>query len=109
MADYTQTPGNLNILAVVGDDISISLDFDVVLTGYTFVSEILVQQYGATKKVPFTVTNNNLANGLITLSLTDTQTTAIGECNKCPWYLKWTSSGAATTTVLSGQFTLNRP
>jgi len=107
MAYIEQNPGELNIFAVVGDDISIPLNFDIALTGYTFSAILLWQQNGVTKEVVITVTNTNLADGIITLSLTDAQTTSIGEVTNRPWYLVWTSGGVSRT-VLAGNFTLNR-
>lgn len=104
---YEQNPGELNIQAVVGNDISMPLNFDVNLTGYTFESIIKTQQNGVTKEVPFTVTNTDLSAGIITLALTDAQTQSIGEVNNVPWYLNWTS-GSNTRTILAGNFTLNR-
>lgn len=107
MATYEQLPGNMNISANVGDDISIPLLFDIPLTGYTFTATILLEQSGVTKQQAITVTPTNLAGGIITLSLTDAQTTAMGELNKRPWYLVGTVGGV-TRTWLSGLFSLNR-
>lgn len=38
MADLQQIPGALNITVTAIDDMSIALDFDISLTGYTFTS-----------------------------------------------------------------------
>ena len=76
MATYTQIPAELDIEVGAGDDLSILLDFDISLTGYTFVSKV-VQAYSGTETT-VTCTNTDLANGQVTISLTDTQITSIG-------------------------------
>ena len=47
------------------------------LTGYTFIALVHVADTGT--DVSMTVTNTNLAGGVITLSLTDVQIAAIGK------------------------------
>jgi hypothetical protein len=98
MADFQQIPGELNIEIGLGDDLSQLIDFDIVLTGYTFVSKV---EHGATT-TDITVTNTNLATGQITLGLTDAQITAIGSGSH-RWYLAWTT-GTTTRRVLAGTF-----
>jgi len=100
MATYEQLPGTLNIVTTTQDDLSILLDFDISLTGYTFVSYV---QYGSSQTA-ITVTNTNLAAGQITLSLTDAQLTAIGN-GTYGWYLKW-NNGTADRKILAGEFTI---
>ena len=107
-ASVNDVPGQLDIYATVGDDWSMPLNFDLNMTGYSFESWVLVQQAGTTKKQELTVTETDLASGIITLSLTDAQTTNLGEINKRPWYLVWTTGGNETRTVLAGNFSLNR-
>jgi hypothetical protein len=100
MADIEQLPGELNITTTADDDLSVLLDFDVVLTGYTFVAK--VEHYQTTTTI--TVTNTDLAAGKITISLTNTQLTAIG-AGIHKWYLNWTT-GTTDRRVLAGTFTI---
>jgi hypothetical protein len=99
MADLTQIPGTLNIKTTAVDDLSFLLDFDVVLTGYTFSSKVV-----ANSLTSITVTDTDLSAGKITLSLTDVQLTAIGT-GSFLWYLDWTT-GTTTRRVLAGTFTI---
>jgi len=98
MADISQQPGELNITTTTDDDLSILLDFDIVLTGYTFTSK--VEHVGTTTTI--TVTNTDLSTGKITISLTNIQLTAIGEGTH-RWYLDW-NTGTADRRVLAGEF-----
>lgn len=105
---FNLVPGKLNINAVAGDDFSVLLDFNVDLTGYTFDSKILLDNQVANRYQAMTITNTNLSLGRITLSLTDTQTAAIGPIANRKWFISW-SQGGDIRTVLSGTFTLNSP
>jgi hypothetical protein len=106
MATYAQTPGLLNIKAVTGTDFSCQLDFDTSLVGYTFDSAIVLQEYPTKREQAITVTVDNAAQGIITLSLTDAQTSALGTFSKKKWYLNWNISGIKQT-ILAGNFELS--
>ena len=84
MTTFEQLPGELNIEGSAGDDLSLALDFDIALTGYTFESKVV--HSGTTTTI--TVTNTNLSEGQITLSLTDAEITALG-IGTWYWYLTW--------------------
>ena len=106
MATYTQVPGLLNIKGVVGADFSCNLDFNVSLVGYTFDAGIVLQEYPTKRIQPITVSVNDAANGLISLSLTDTETSTVGPISNKKWYLNWTT-GAIKNTIISGMFELS--
>jgi hypothetical protein len=106
MATYAQTPGLLNIKAVTGTDFSCQLDFDTNLSAYTFDAAIVLQDYPTKREQAITVTVDNAAQGIITLSLTDTQTSALGTFSKKKWYLNWTIS-TIKQTILAGNFELS--
>lgn len=106
MATYSQTPGLLNIKAVTGAHFSCQLDFDTTLVGYTFDSAIVLQEYPTKREQAITVTVDNAAQGIITLSLTQGQTTSLGVFSKKKWYLNWTNSGIKQT-ILAGNFELS--
>lgn len=91
---------------VVGDDFAVLLDFNVDLTGYTFQARILLDNQPSNRYQTITVTNTNLAEGRITLSLSDAQTQALGPLSNRKWFITW-SQGSDIRTVLSGNFTLN--
>jgi hypothetical protein len=100
MADLQQVPGQLNITVTAIDDMSIALDFDISLTGYTFTAFVQT----VTASTAITVTAVSLANGQITLSLTNTQLTTIG-VGYHEWYLAW-NDGTNDRRVLAGNFTI---
>lgn len=106
MATYAQTPGLLNIKAVTGAHFSCQLDFDTSLVGYTFDSAIVLQEYPTKREQAITVTVDNAAQGIITLSLTQGQTTSLGVFSKKKWYLNWNISGIKQT-ILAGNFELS--
>lgn len=100
MADLDQRPGELNITTTTSDDLSILLDFDIVLTGYTFTA--FVEHDGTSTAI--TIVNTNLATGQITISLTNTQLTTIGTGYHF-WYLAWNDS-SLDRRVLAGNFNI---
>ena len=106
MATYAQTPGLLNIKAVTGTDFSCQLTFGTNLSAYTFDSAIVLQEYPNKQEQAITVTIDNAAQGIITLSLNDTQTSALGTFSKKKWYLNWNISGIKQT-ILAGLFELS--
>ena len=76
MTEITNIPATLDVKTSISD-LSITLTFTAVnLTGYTFT--VLV--HGADGvDTAWTVTNTNLAGGVITISLTDVQIAALGK------------------------------
>ena len=100
MAAITQVPGKLNITTTTDDDLSVLLDFDVVLTGYTFVAKVEHNQ----NTTAITVTDTNLSAGQITIALSNALLMAIGE-GLHRWYLIWTT-GTTDRRVLAGDFTI---
>jgi hypothetical protein len=106
MATYAQTPGLLNIKGVVGAHFSCQLDFGTSLSGYSFDAAIVLQEYPTKREQAVTVTIDNAGSGIITLSLTGAQTTAIGAIANKKWYLNWTTGGIKQT-ILAGRFELS--
>lgn len=98
MADLDQRPGELNITTTTSDDLSIALDFDISLTGYTFTA--FIEHDGTSTAI--TITTVDLSAGQITLSLTNTQLATIGT-GYYFWYLAW-NTGTTDRRVLAGDF-----
>ena len=67
------------------------------LTGYTFAAPIT----GGNTTTAFTVTNTDLANGKITISLTSAQWSALPIIG-ATYTLSWTTGGV-TTAIFKGQ------
>lgn len=89
---YEQIPVTRHINGVSGDDITIPVDFDINLTGYTIWCSVGNQ-------TP-TIVATDLSLGKFDIVLSKVQTTAIG-VNKVHWYLGWTVGGKERT-VLAG-------
>ena len=76
MTEITNIPATLDVKTSISD-LSITLTFTGInLTGYTFI--VLVHGKDGTDTA-WTVTNTDLVNGVITISLTDVQIAAIGK------------------------------
>ena len=93
MAEVTQIAGVLDIEFNQGNDVSVLLDYDIDLTGYTFEAKVTETDGTETS---FTVVETSLANGQITLTMTDTLSGAIAITTDRPphqWYLDRTNAG----------------
>jgi hypothetical protein len=95
---FEQLPARLDLHVGLGDDLSLLVDFDIVLTGYTFAGAVV--KGGA--ETALTINSTSLATGQITIVLTDAQITALG-VGTFVWYLTWTVS-SASRRVLAGEF-----
>lgn len=104
MATFSQTPGQLDIRAVVGTDFACFLKFDTELSNYSFDGFIVLQEYPTKRLFPITTTVTS--TNTLALELTDAQTSEIGPISKKKWYLNWTINGFKQT-VISGNFELS--
>jgi hypothetical protein len=102
MATISALPGQLNIHAKRGDELSQLVDFSIALTGYTFEAEIVSVLTGATL-AGITVTAVNLATGQVNLSMTEAETEALPRGSYL-WRLIWTAPGVSRRTALEGLF-----
>lgn len=117
MAVFSVLPETLDLIFVSGDELSVELDFGTDLTGYTFATsivEVLQVSGGAVidseeAPVNFTITEIDIEEGRINLSLQESQTTSL-ELNKTyRWWFRWVAPGIITRTVLSGSVTPRTP
>jgi len=77
----------------------------VSLSGYSVAAQIRKSHLSSTATA-FTATISNASAGEITISLTDTQTTAL-ESGRYVYDVLITASGGAKTRVVEGQVTVN--
>ena len=77
----------------------------VSLSGYSVAAQIRKSHLSSTATA-FTATITNASSGEITISLTDTQTTAL-EAGRFVYDVLITASGGAKTRVVEGQVTVN--
>tara|TARA_Y100000004_G_scaffold158530_1_gene184864 strand:- start:1945 stop:2277 length:333 start_codon:yes stop_codon:yes gene_type:complete len=96
-----------NIFIDQGTDFSITVDVTdsagnvLDLTGYSAAAQIRKTYSSSNVSQTFTSSHNN-AGGAVTLSLNDTQTTAL-EAGRYVYDLNITSAGGVTTRVVEGQ------
>jgi len=113
---FSLLPGQLDVTFVVGDEVNVSINLGVNLTGYTLQSGVYVAStggfqgggggtvstVGATAATP-TIQVVTASTGAIIWSLTETQTAALNPSIKYLWYLRWiTPSTTMTRTILAG-------
>ena len=107
-AIFDNLPGELDIEGVVGNDVEMDVAFqDTNLTGYTFSGFVILEPPPLQKTYALTITNTNLALGLIQVSLSDANTTEIGPVSGKPWYVSW-NNGGDIRNVLRGHLRLDR-
>ena len=106
MAVIAQTPATLDIVAVKGDDLTVTLSVTESSVAYDWtgatVATAILDSTGATVATNFTTATP--ANGTLTMSLTDTNTTTLGVGSYRYWLSVTKSS--ATRTWLAGAFTV---
>lgn len=121
MATLNTLPAVLDVALIKGDEWSLSLDFSADLTGYTFTSAVFLTTRTVSTAYPgglntqgedaaaVTVTYTNLADGQLSLSLTESQTGSLDETLTYRWYLRGVAPGDVTRTYVSGSFAVRSP
>jgi hypothetical protein len=104
MSVFSQTPGELDIEAVLGTDFALSLNFANGISNYTFDAGIVLQEYPSEGIFP--ITTNISGTNLVNLTLSDTQTSDIGVISNKKWYLNRTKDGIKQM-VISGRFQIS--
>mgnify|MGYP001226039187 FL=1 len=96
-----------NLFIDQGTDFTVTVDVSdatggiLDLTGYSAAAQIR-KTYGSSSKVDFTTSTGTPSQGKVTMSLTDTQTSAL-ESGRYVYDLNITSGGGVTTRVVEGQ------
>jgi hypothetical protein len=113
---FSLLPGQLDVTFVVGDEVNVSINLGVNITGYTLQSAVYVAStggfqgggggtvatVGATAATP-TIQVVTASTGSIIWSLTEAQTAALTPAINYLWYLRWvTPSTTMTRTILAG-------
>jgi hypothetical protein len=104
MSTFSQTPGELNVEAVLGTDFALSLNFSNTISDFTFESELVLQEYPSQVVFPITTTING--SNIVNLSLSQAETIEIGVISNKKWHLNRTKDGI-TQMVLSGRFQIS--
>ena len=96
-----------NLFIDQGTDFTVTVDVSdatggiLDLTGYSAAAQIR-KTYGSSSKVDFTTSTGTPSQGKVTMSLTDTQTSAL-ESGRYVYDLNITSGAGVTTRVVEGQ------
>ena len=102
------TGASLDIEGVCGDDLEFAMFFGYhPITGFTFSSFVELESPPLRKTVPLVVTILDGANGLLSITLSATETKRVGPISGCPWKMSWVEAGK-TRTITMGNFALNR-
>ena len=104
MPTFSQTPGELDIEAVLGTDFTLSLNFTSVISDYTYEAGIILNEYPSQTIFPITVTISGTR--VVNLILTDTETSQIGVISNKKWYIYRTKNNIKQM-VLSGRFQIS--
>ena len=101
--------GGLDITGMVGTDFQMGVFFDYTnLTGYTFSAFVVLDPPPLQRTYPLTVSAYDPAVGMITVSLSMSDTGKIGPVADKPWFLQYVSPTALKRTVMMGRLQLNR-
>jgi hypothetical protein len=106
MGTYSQLPGLLNLSLRRGDSFGTTVDFDVSVASHT-VAAYLTSPISGVTTGSMTASIANATAGVVSLSMTDTQTSAL-RVGTHGWRLEWTAPGGIKRTVLSGHVEVTR-
>ena len=104
MSTFSQTPGELDVEAVLGTDFALSLNFSNTISNFEFESGIILNEYPS--EIVFPINTSIIGSNTVNLTLSDSETEAIGVISNKKWYLKRTKDNI-TQMVLSGRFQIS--
>jgi len=125
--EFVQTPAEMSIECVGGDELNIGLAFTsgstpINLTGYTLEAKVYLPVFSnpsgsmaegaytvGTTAAAFTVSAVSLSGGTVNIGLTELQTSGLSAAVGYRWFFRWTDTSGVTLTVLSGPFTARAP
>ena len=123
MPTYQQLPADLAIECVQGDQLDVSLDFSVDLTGYTFEA-IVYEPHPTTSgawggsggglvvgpiAAEFTISAVDIELGQVNLGLAESSTADLDPATAYRWYFRYSAPGGVTLTPLAGSFVVKIP
>jgi hypothetical protein len=107
MATADQSPGELDLVVVQGDDLNIQLSVDENLSGYTFVTTLHALHGGNTTAQ--TVLSSGTSTSTVQISFPATTTAALdvtGDEGAHNWWTVYTDTSSLTRTWVAGSFTV---
>jgi len=100
MSTYSVLPGSMNLAFKRSGDFSALIDIDIALTSYTVTANMTSLVSGGVVQA-FTTSVSDASAGQVSVSLTDTQTTALA-AGTYGWQLDWVAPGSVQRTALTG-------
>lgn len=101
MATYTNLPGTLNIEVRRGDELGLTPDFNIDLTGYTVAAAVYSCVTGSTCGTMSASLTNTGSDGKVSLAMTEAETSALAQ-GTYRWALTWTAPGSVARMALTG-------
>ncbi len=121
MPDFVLLPGELNLRFVRGDELTVPVNIQRNVSGYSWESYVYqsdlvttgggvesLSGIGATVTQP-SITVTDAAAGSMTVALSETQTNLLSPSSTYRWYLRWVAPGQITRTIISGSVTAVAP
>jgi hypothetical protein len=114
-------PGQLDLVAVRGDEWNIAINLQRDVSNYAWESYIYQSDTtttgggaGSLSGVGTTITQptigiSNASTGSMVIGLTETQTKLLSPTQTYRWYLRWVAPGEITRTIISGSVTAVAP
>ena len=110
---FGQSAGKLDLEVAQGATFSLTLTIQdstgtaINLTSYTGAAQIRRNYGDSSAVVAFTVTFTDRTNGIVTISLTSTQTAALTANQKCVWDMTLTDGSSTVSRILQGNVTIS--
>lgn len=101
MATYTNLPGVLNIEVRRGDELGLTPDFNVSLSGYTVAAAVYSCVTGDTAGTMSASLTTDGSDGKVSLAMTEAETSALA-AGTYRWALTWTAPGSVARMALTG-------
>ena len=101
MGTYTNLPGVLNIEVRRGDELGLTPDFNIDLTGYTVSAAVYSCVTNATAGTMSASLTTTGADGKVSLAMTEAQTAALPQ-GTYRWALSWIAPGSVGRMALTG-------
>jgi hypothetical protein len=108
MATIEQTPGELDLTVVQGDDLNLIFSIDQNLSGYSTITSIHPINAASNTSVTSTIVAS-ASSSTITLNIAATTTAALdvtGEDGAHNWKMVLVDTGSLTRTIIKGSFTV---
>ena len=99
----SQLPGEFDIKMVIGNDLSLAIQWNLDITGYTF--EAYIEPKNQAEDIPIDLEITSASSGKMNMIISASSTVNLPASTN-EWYMNWTSSSGLKRTILAGNLTL---